>query len=117
MSNPSKEPRDDTSDSVRHVREDNEYVRLVVGTTHEPSSPPETVLSVSQSEMRTRNLIWWFKALGICALTLLLTLVFAKWGVPFVFQKVASFFLTQSVSVTFVSFCNGVWFWIEICRF
>lgn len=113
MSNPSKEPRDDTSDSVRHVREDNEYVRLVVGT-HEPSSsPPETVLSASQSEIRTRNLIWWFKALGICALTLLLTLVFAKWGVPFVFQKVASFFFTQSVSVTFVSFCNG----IEICRF
>ncbi|KAL0889501.1 hypothetical protein Bca101_013484 [Brassica carinata] len=42
MSNQLKEPRDDTSDSVRHMREDNEYVRLVVGT-HEPS-PPETVL-------------------------------------------------------------------------
>ncbi|CAN6875841.1 unnamed protein product [Brassica oleracea] len=86
MSNPLKEPREDTSGSVRHMREDNEYVRLVVGTPHEPS-PPETVL-VSQSEIRTRNLIWWFKALGICALALVLTLVFAKWGVPFVFQKV-----------------------------
>ncbi|WZZ73814.1 hypothetical protein YC2023_085184 [Brassica napus] len=86
MSNPLKEPREDTSGSVRHMREDNEYVRLVVGTPHEPS-PPETVL-VSQSEIRTRNLIWWFKALGICALALFLTLVFAKWGVPFVFQKV-----------------------------
>lgn len=90
MSNSLKEAREDTSGSVRHVREDNEYVRLVVGTTHEPS-PPETVL-VSQSEIRTRNLVWWFKALGICAFTLLLALVFAKWGVPFVFQKVILFF-------------------------
>ncbi|CAF2143101.1 BnaA02g26360D [Brassica napus] len=88
MSNSLEEPieEDDTSDSVPHLREDNESVRLVV-VTHEASSQPETV---SQSEeMHSRNLLWWwFKALCICALTLLLTLVFAKWGVPFVFQKV-----------------------------
>ena len=86
MSNSLEEPiEDDTSDSVPHLREDNESVRLVV-VTHEASSQPETV---SQSEeMQSRNLMWWFKALCLCALTLLLTLVFAKWGVPFVFQKV-----------------------------
>lgn len=109
MSNPLKEPREDTSGSVRHMREDNEYVRLVVGTPHEPS-PPETVL-VSQSEIRTRNLIWWFKALGICALALVLTLVFAKWGVPFVFQKVLPFFFSNLKLIPFNNGfieCNGV---------
>uniref|UniRef100_A0A1J3JJB7 VTT domain-containing protein n=1 Tax=Noccaea caerulescens TaxID=107243 RepID=A0A1J3JJB7_NOCCA len=85
MSNPTKEPSDDSSDSARHMREDNEYVRLVVA--HD-AAPPETVLSLSQAEMRSEKLMWWLKALGICALTLLLTLIFAKWGVPFVFQKV-----------------------------
>ncbi|KAF8117020.1 hypothetical protein N665_0012s0035 [Sinapis alba] len=88
MSNPLKEPiEDDTSNSLPHMREDNEYVRLVAVTTHQAASPPETV---SQSEeMQSRMWWWWwFKALCICALTLFLTLVFAKWGVPFVFQKV-----------------------------
>ncbi|ESQ33079.1 hypothetical protein EUTSA_v10004591mg [Eutrema salsugineum] len=83
MSSPLKESKDDSSDSARHMREDNEYVRLVVA--HE-AAPAEII--VSQSEMRSKNLMWWFKALGICALTLLLTLFFAKWGVPFVFKKV-----------------------------
>ncbi|KAG2301689.1 hypothetical protein Bca4012_059930 [Brassica carinata] len=84
MSNPLKDPvDDDASDSVPHLRDDNEYVHLVAVIPHEAASPPETV---SQS---VENVIWWwFKALCICALTLFLTLVFAKWGVPFLFQKV-----------------------------
>ncbi|KAJ0237997.1 T166 protein [Hirschfeldia incana] len=95
MSNQLKEPVDDDSlDSVPHMREeDKESVRLVVATHEAAASPHETVLSVSQSEemMQSRNLLWWWwwiKALCICALTLFLTFVFAKWGVPFVFQKV-----------------------------
>lgn len=109
MSNSLEEPiEDDTSDSVPHLREDNESVRLVV-VTHEAASQPETV---SQSEeMQSRNLMWWFKALCLCALTLLLTLVFAKWGVPFVFQKVLPFFFSNLKLIPFNNGfieCNGV---------
>jgi hypothetical protein len=84
MSNPLKESREDIANSTPHMR-DNEYVRLVVA--HE-ASPAETVLSLSQSEVQSKKFMWWLKALGICAVALLLTLVFGKWGVPFVFQKV-----------------------------
>lgn len=99
MSNPLKEPREDNTDSVGHMREDNEYVRLVVA--HEASAA-ETVLSLSQSEVRSKKLMWWAKALGIFAVALLLTLIFGKWGVPFVFQKVISLLKSQ-VSMTIIS--------------
>ncbi|VVB03881.1 unnamed protein product [Arabis nemorensis] len=85
MSNPLKESVDGNLDSVRHMREDNEYVRLVVA--HEAAAA-ESVLTVSQSEARSKRLMWWLKVLGLSAFALLLTLVFAKWGVPFVFEKV-----------------------------
>lgn len=85
MSNTLKESREDNTDSVGQMREDNEYVRLVVA--HEASAA-ETVLSLSQSEVQSKKFMWWLKALGIFAVALLLTLVFGKWGVPFVFQKV-----------------------------
>ncbi|XP_010425013.1 PREDICTED: uncharacterized protein LOC104710157 [Camelina sativa] len=86
MSNTLKESREDITDSVvGHMREENEYVRLVVA--HEAAAA-ETVLSLSQSEVRSQKLMWWLKAFGIFAVTLLLTVVFGKWGVPFVFQKV-----------------------------
>lgn len=99
MSNPLKESREDITDSVGHMREDNEYVRLVVA--HEASAA-ETVLSLSQSEVRSKKLMWWAKALGIFAVALLLTLIFGKWGVPFVFQKVISLLKSQ-VSMTIIS--------------
>lgn len=95
MSNPLKELREDSADSARNMREDNEYVRLVV--THEASAA-ESVLSLSQSEVQSKKLMWWLKALGIFVFTLFLTLIFAKWGVPFVFQKVISFTLLSSFS-------------------
>ncbi|CAN8266772.1 unnamed protein product [Cochlearia groenlandica] len=83
MSDSSKESSDDTLESAHHhMREDNEYVRLVV--SHE-AAPAE---NVSQTEWRRERLMWWLKALGLFVLALLLTLVFAKWGVPFVFEKV-----------------------------
>jgi len=91
MSNPLKESREDIADSTPHMR-DNEYVRLVVA--HEASAA-ETVLSLSQSEVQSKKFMWWLKALGICAVALLLTLVFGKWGVPFVFQKVISLLKSQ----------------------
>lgn len=87
MSNTLKESVDGNLDSVRHMREDNEYVRLVVA--HEAAAA-ETVLTVSQSEARSKRLMWWLKVLGLSAFALLLTLIFAKWGVPFVFEKVIS---------------------------
>ncbi|MGR9758744.1 hypothetical protein ACUOF5_23570, partial [Escherichia coli] len=69
-----KESREDTVDSARNIRENNEYVRLVVAYE---ASGAETVLSLSQSESRSKKLMWWFKALVICAVAILLTLIFA----------------------------------------
>lgn len=110
MSNPLKESREDTVDSVRNMRDDNEYVRLVVA--HEASGA-ETVLSLSQSEARSKKLMWWLKALVICVVALLLTLIFAKWGAPFVFEKVTTLLNFSSFS----KFCFHVMIYCDDCRF
>ncbi|XP_010523424.1 PREDICTED: uncharacterized protein LOC104801773 [Tarenaya hassleriana] len=87
MTNTSKkESRDDTVRSVIRLREDNEYVRLVM--SHEPAAAETGLSEETQVEVRSKKLIWWIKTVGICASILILSLVFVKWGVPFLFEKV-----------------------------
>ncbi|KAI3448400.1 hypothetical protein Pfo_005065 [Paulownia fortunei] len=66
------------------VREDSEYVRLVI--------PNELRVieadTESQTQSRKRSLIWWIKAIMWCSITIILLLIFVKWGVPFLVEKV-----------------------------
>ncbi|KAL8027302.1 hypothetical protein ABFX02_14G086800 [Erythranthe guttata] len=61
-----------------------EYVRLVIPNelrAHE-------VDTESQAQSRKNPLVWWIKAAVWCSITILLLLIFAKWGVPFLVEKV-----------------------------
>ncbi|KAL7124965.1 hypothetical protein ABFS83_14G084200 [Erythranthe nasuta] len=61
-----------------------EYVRLVIPNelrAHE-------VDTESESQSRKNPLVWWIKAAVWCLITVLLLLIFAKWGIPFLVEKV-----------------------------
>ncbi|XP_057503010.1 uncharacterized protein LOC130786681 [Actinidia eriantha] len=65
-----------------HVREDSEYVRLVI------SDEPSLSDAVQPQTETNKSFIWWIKAILWCFITILLLLIFMKWGVPFIFEKV-----------------------------
>ncbi|KAL0454540.1 UNVERIFIED_CONTAM: hypothetical protein Slati_0793200 [Sesamum latifolium] len=66
------------------VREDSEYVRLVISNE---TGLAETD-SESQWQSRKRSLIRWIKALLWFVITVIAVLIFIKWGVPFLAEKV-----------------------------
>ncbi|KAL1811727.1 hypothetical protein DCAR_0623856 [Daucus carota subsp. sativus] len=64
---------------------DSEYVRLVI------SSEPRVVDSDNlepQPAQGTRSSKWWIKLIIWCVITVIASLIFLKWGVPFLFEKV-----------------------------
>ncbi|KAK8609721.1 hypothetical protein V6N13_093136 [Hibiscus sabdariffa] len=85
MPNSSKELDKRDADSGQHPRDDSEYVRLVV--SNEPAADGMEVLQ-PQSAARSRTFSWWIKAFVCCIFAIILLLVFLKWGVPFLFEKV-----------------------------
>lgn len=83
--------RESTDDSDKaninrasHVKEDSEYVRLVI--RNERTDEVET--SQSQSQSRKEAIIWWIKAIIGCIFTVIILLVFLKWGAPYLFEKI-----------------------------
>lgn len=82
------------ANSVHHVREDSEYVRLVISNE---TRTTEADMSQPQAKARIKSFLWWVKALIFCILIIIFLLIFLKWGVPFLFEKVllihSSFFL------------------------
>lgn len=71
----SEEP---TVHAASQAREDSEYVRLVI------SSEPRVV----DGDSVTRSRRWWIKLMIWCVITVIASLIFLKWGVPFLFEKV-----------------------------
>ncbi|KAL7205604.1 hypothetical protein ACSBR2_018518 [Camellia fascicularis] len=67
------------------VREHSEYVRLVI--SNEPRTG-EGVTLQPQAGTKHKSFICWTKAILWCSITILILLIFAKWGVPFLFEKV-----------------------------
>ncbi|THF99714.1 hypothetical protein TEA_001116 [Camellia sinensis var. sinensis] len=67
------------------VREHSEYVRLVI--SNEPRAG-EGVTLQPQAGTKHKSFICWTKAILWCSITILILLIFAKWGVPFLFEKV-----------------------------
>uniref|UniRef100_A0A2P2KUU0 Uncharacterized protein MANES_S051500 n=1 Tax=Rhizophora mucronata TaxID=61149 RepID=A0A2P2KUU0_RHIMU len=73
------------SNSKQPARDDNEYVRLVI---HTETRAAETSSSEHEMKGRTQSFIWWCKALLLCIVLTIVLLIFLKWGVPFLFEKV-----------------------------
>ncbi|KAL1558804.1 transmembrane protein 64-like [Salvia divinorum] len=72
------------NESKAQVKEDSEYVRLVVPDelrTHE-------TYTISPTQPRKRSFAWWIRAIIWTSLTMVLLLVFVKYGLPFLIEKV-----------------------------
>ncbi|KAM3377862.1 TVP38/TMEM64 family membrane protein [Capsicum galapagoense] len=65
-------------------KEDSEYVRLVIRNAR----TDEVETSKSESQSRKEAIIWWIKAIIGCIFTVIIVLVFIKWGGPFFFEKI-----------------------------
>lgn len=81
----STESEESTVHAASQAREDSEYVRLVI------SSEPRVVDGDSlqpQPEQGTRSRRWWIKLMLWGVITVIASLAFLKWGVPFLFEKV-----------------------------
>ncbi|XP_065849094.1 uncharacterized protein [Euphorbia lathyris] len=88
MLEPSEESRKEATNSDHrvYVREDSEYVRLVVPI--EQRVPPQIHISQAEAKSTFKSLSWWTKALSFFVLTIVFLYFFLKWGVPFLFEKV-----------------------------
>ena len=93
----------DSLNGRSHVREDSEYVRLVI------SDEPRLSDTLQPQAETKKSFIWWIKAILWCFITILLRLIFMKWGVPFIFEKVflylAFFLFCVCARVAVVSCC------------
>lgn len=69
--------------SESHVKEDSEYVRLVIRNER-----TDVETSQSQSQSRKEAIVWWIKAIIWCIFSVIILLVSIKWGVPFFFEKI-----------------------------
>ncbi|KAK6159702.1 hypothetical protein DH2020_003083 [Rehmannia glutinosa] len=85
--------------------EDSESVRLVM--PNELRTPEPDILE-SETQKRKRSLIWWVKAIILCLITVILLLVFVKWGLPFLVQKVISEFFEMLRGSTEKMSCNVI---------
>lgn len=82
-------------------KEDSEYVRLVIRNAR----TDEVETSKSESQSRKEAIIWWIKAIIGCIFTVIIVLVFIKWGGPFFFEKVSCLYLyTPYVLIWLVCF-------------
>lgn len=73
---------------------DSEYVRLVI------SSEPRVVDSDNlepQPAQGTRSSKWWIKLIIWCVITVIASLIFLKWGVPFLFEKVIIYYWLYTI--------------------
>lgn len=84
-----------------HVKEDSEYVRLVI--RNERSD--EVGIPQSKSQSRKEAIVWWIKAMIWCIFTVIILLVSIKWGAPIFFEKVSCLYLcTPYVLIWLVHF-------------
>ncbi|XP_019191161.1 PREDICTED: uncharacterized protein LOC109185647 [Ipomoea nil] len=71
--------------NTKSEKADSEYVRLVI--TDEPSTSGADLFQ-PPTETRKRDLRWWSKTIMWCSICIIIILIFIKWGVPFLFEKV-----------------------------
>lgn len=98
MSRASEGAEKNHSNSQQLMREDSEYVRLVL--SDEPNIEEVDRLH-SRTPEKYKSLTWWIKVLLGFTVSIVLLYISVKWGVPFVLEKV---FLIAAVA----SCCNVV---------
>ncbi|KAJ7946496.1 SNARE associated Golgi protein family [Quillaja saponaria] len=81
----SSEELEKHANSVHQSTESSEYVRLVISNELVAA---ETETLQLQVEKRGKRLQWWIKAFIWCFIIIIVTLIFLKWGAPFLFEKV-----------------------------
>ncbi|XVE91073.1 hypothetical protein DITRI_Ditri20bG0126700 [Diplodiscus trichospermus] len=87
MPSSAKDPEKQGTNSGHLSRVNSEYVRLV--TSNEPAAAAVgTHILPPQPPTGSKTFIWWIKAFIFCIFTVILLLIFLKWGVPFLFEKV-----------------------------
>ncbi|KAK9054811.1 hypothetical protein SSX86_025890 [Deinandra increscens subsp. villosa] len=67
-------------------REEGEHVRLVISSNERRVAEPDDLQS--QTERSNHPLKWWIKVATWSIIAIIVSLIFLKWGVPFIFQKV-----------------------------
>nr|GMD40715.1 transmembrane protein 64 [Ipomoea batatas] len=72
-------------ENSKSEKEDSEYVRLVI--TDEASASGADLFQ-PPTETRKGDLRWWSKTIMWCSICIIIILIFIKWGVPFLFEKV-----------------------------
>uniref|UniRef100_A0A7N0RFU9 VTT domain-containing protein n=1 Tax=Kalanchoe fedtschenkoi TaxID=63787 RepID=A0A7N0RFU9_KALFE len=70
-----------------NLKEENELVRLVISDDDDTGILDEPI-SLPPAEKRINSFIWWMKAAIWCIMGLIVILLFLKWGLPFLFNKV-----------------------------
>lgn len=85
MPDSSEELEKNPSNCGGQVREDSEYVRLVI--PNESRMPEAGALESSRQERNSSHL-WWLKATIWFSGIIIVLLIFVKWGVPFLVEKV-----------------------------
>ncbi|CAI0376881.1 unnamed protein product [Linum tenue] len=68
-----------------HIRQDNEYVRLVMSDEPNPILPH---VSEPPTPSKTRPSLRWTKILALCIVIAIVVFVSIKWVLPFLFKKV-----------------------------
>lgn len=91
------------ANSECQVREDSEYVRLVIPSELRKCEPD---ILESQGQEREGSRIWWVKTTIWCSITVIILLIFVKWGLPFLVKKVGITCLVFKLDTTFLAvFC------------
>lgn len=72
-------------ENSKSEKEDSEYVRLVIT---DEARTTEADIFQPPTETRKRDLRWWSKTIMWCSICIIIILIFIKWGVPFLFEKV-----------------------------
>ncbi|XP_057488169.1 uncharacterized protein LOC130774165 [Actinidia eriantha] len=85
MPDPAEKLGKDRLNDETQLREDSEYVRLVISNE---ARGGEGYTLQPQAETKYKSFSWWIKALSGFFITLLILLIFVKWGLPFLFKKV-----------------------------
>ncbi|OMO65625.1 SNARE associated Golgi protein [Corchorus olitorius] len=86
-SNSSDDLEKDGTNTGHLVRQNSEYVRLVT-SDHEHTAVEIETLQPQPTTTRAKAFLWWIKVFVFSIFTVILLLVFVKWGVPFLFEKV-----------------------------
>ncbi|KAJ9536564.1 hypothetical protein OSB04_un000263 [Centaurea solstitialis] len=66
-------------------QEESEHVRLVISNERETS---EADGFQPRTERSNKPLKWWIKTVTLTVIAIVVSIVFLKWGVPFIFEKV-----------------------------